>query len=77
MTLEQLAEQALLLSSTDRAALTRILIEALDSEAVGNPEEIEEAWQIEVEKRVDEVLSGKVKTIPAEDVFAKLRAKYG
>jgi putative addiction module component (TIGR02574 family) len=77
MTLEQLAEQALLLSSTDRAALTRILIEALDSEPVGNPEEIEEAWQIEVEKRVDEILSGKVKAIPAEDVFAKLRAKYG
>jgi hypothetical protein len=30
-----------------------------------------------VEKRVDEVLSGRVKTVPAEEVFAGLRAKYG
>jgi hypothetical protein len=32
---------------------------------------------VEVEKRVDEILSGRVKTIPAGEVFAKLRAKYG
>jgi putative addiction module component (TIGR02574 family) len=76
-TLEQVAEQALSLSLQDRAALTRILIQALDSEPAENAAEVEEAWQIEVEKRVDEVLSGRVKTIAAEEVFAKLRAKYG
>lgn len=76
-TLEQVAEQALSLSSQDRAALTRILIQALDSEPAENVADAEEAWQIEVEKRVDEVLSGRVKAVPAEEVFAKLRAKYG
>jgi putative addiction module component (TIGR02574 family) len=75
-TLEQVAEQALGLSSKDRAALTRILIEALDSELTDHPVEVEEAWQLEIEKRVEEVLSGRVKTIPAEEVFSKLRAKY-
>jgi putative addiction module component (TIGR02574 family) len=76
-TLEQVAEEALSLSSPDRAVLTRILIQALDAEPAQDPAEVEQAWQVEVEKRVDEILSGRVKTIPAEEVFAKLRAKYG
>jgi len=76
-TLEQVAEQALSLSSEDRAALTKILIQALDSEPRESQVEVDEAWQIEVEKRVDDILSGRVKGVPAEEVFAKLRAKYG
>jgi len=35
--------------------------------------EIDELWKIEVERRVDEVESGKVKTIPGDEVFAKIR----
>lgn len=76
-TLEHVAEEALSLSSSDRVALTRILIQALDAEPAENPAEVEQAWQVEVEKRVDEILSDRVKTIPAEEVFTKLRAKYG
>jgi putative addiction module component (TIGR02574 family) len=76
-TLEQVAEEALSLSLPDRSALTRILIQALDAEPAEDPAEVEQAWQVEVEKRVDEILSGRVKTIPAEEVFAKLRAKHG
>ena len=76
-TLEQVAEEALNLSVSDRSALTRILIQTLDPEPADDAAEVEQAWQTEVEKRVDEVLSGRVKTIPAEEVFAKLRAKYG
>jgi putative addiction module component (TIGR02574 family) len=76
-TLEQVAEEALSLSLPDRSALTRILIQALDAELAEDPAEVEQAWQVEVEKRVDEILSGRVKTIPAEEVFEKLRAKYG
>ena len=76
-TLEQVAEEALNLSSRDRAALTQILIQALDLEPAEDAAEVQQAWQAEVEKRVDEIKSGRVKTIPAEEVFAKLRAKYG
>jgi putative addiction module component (TIGR02574 family) len=76
-TLEQVAEEALSLSLPDRSALTRILIQALDAEPAEDPAEVEQAWQVEVEKRVDEILSGRVKTIPAKEVFAKLRAKHG
>jgi putative addiction module component (TIGR02574 family) len=76
-TLEQVAEDALSLSLPDRSALTRILIQASDAEPAENPAEVEQAWQVEVEKRVDEILSGRVKTIPAEEVFSNLRAKHG
>ena len=75
--LEQVAEEALSLSLSDRSALTRILIQTLDSEPAEDAGEVQQAWQVEVEKRVDEILSGRVKTVPAREVFAKLRAKYG
>jgi putative addiction module component (TIGR02574 family) len=77
VTLEQVAEEALNLSVSDRSALTRILIQTLDPEPADDATEVQQAWQVEVEKRVDEILSGRVKTIPAEEVFAKLRVKYG
>ena len=76
-TLEKVAEEALGLSLSDRSALTRILIQTLDPEPAEDAAEVQQAWQVEVEKRVDEILSGRVKTVPAEEVFAKLRAKYG
>ena len=76
-TLEQVAEEALSLSLSDRSALTRILIQTLDAGPADDAAEVQQAWQVEVEKRVDEILSGRVKTVPAADVFAKLRAKYG
>lgn len=76
-TLEKVAEEALSLSAPDRAALTRILIHALDVEIAENPDKVEAVWQAESEKRLDEVLSGRIKTIPAVEVFAKLRSKYG
>ena len=76
-TLEKIAKEAKSLSLADRSALTRILIESLDAEPAEDLAEVEQAWQVEVEKRVEEIKSGSVQTIPAEEVFAKLRAKYG
>lgn len=49
----------------------------LNPEPAEDGEEVQQAWQAEVEKRVDEILSGRVKTVPAAEVFTKLRAKYG
>jgi putative addiction module component (TIGR02574 family) len=75
--LEQVAEEALGLSLSERSALTRILMRTLNPEPAEDGEEVQQAWQAEVEKRVDEILSGRVKTVPAAEVFTKLRAKYG
>jgi putative addiction module component (TIGR02574 family) len=37
----------------------------------------EETWAVEVERRLDEVRSGKVQCIPGEPVMAELRRRYG
>ncbi len=37
--------------------------------------EFDQLWKAEVERRIDEVESGKVKTIPGDEVFAKIRAR--
>ena len=39
--------------------------------------EIDELWQIEAERRVEEVRSGKVQTIPGEQVFEEIRQRFG
>ena len=38
--------------------------------------EVEDAWKEEVERRIDEVESGKVELIPGEEVFARMRKRY-
>lgn len=35
--------------------------------------DVDELWAKEVEKRVEEIRSGKVKTVPGEEVFKKIR----
>lgn len=76
-TFKQVTDEALGLSLAERSALTRILIETLDGDPAGEDPGLEQAWQREVEKRVDEALSGRAKTVPAGEVFARLRARHG
>ena len=75
--LEQVAAEAMSMSLADRSTLTRIQLETLGPESESNAAEIEQAWDAEIERRVDEILSGKVKSTPAYEVFARIRAKFG
>jgi putative addiction module component (TIGR02574 family) len=38
--------------------------------------EIEEAWKIEAERRIEEVRSGKVTPIPVSEVFAEIERDF-
>ena len=38
--------------------------------------DIEEAWKVEVERRIDEVESGGVKLVPLEEVRERLGRRY-
>jgi putative addiction module component (TIGR02574 family) len=38
-------------------------------------ESVDETWTDEISSRVDDIVSGKVKTIPGEQVFANLAAR--
>lgn len=72
-TLKQLTHDALELSTHERAELAHILIASIDGDV---DEDISSDWDLKLKKRVHEIREGRVKGIPAEDVFAKLREKY-
>jgi len=62
------------LSVEDRTELLEFLIASLDE---GEPDaDYEEAWAAELQRRIDDLDSGRVQTIPAEEVLAELRRKY-
>ena len=65
----ELFERASILSDKDRATLAGLLIESLESEI--DPD-VEEAWRVEIERRLAELDSGAVETVPWEVVRAKL-----
>ncbi len=72
--LAELKRKAAQLNENERAELALALIESLDGKAdVG----VEEAWQIEVERRVAQIQRGEVKLIPGDEVFARVRRKLG
>jgi putative addiction module component (TIGR02574 family) len=65
----ELFKQASILSEEERATLAGLLIESLESEV--DPD-VEEAWRVEIERRLAELDAGTVKTVPWETVKAKL-----
>jgi putative addiction module component (TIGR02574 family) len=80
MTWEQLLEKALQLPSADQEQLARALYENLadeDEDDDEDPAEVEAAWAEEIERRVEEIRNGTVETIPADVVFAEMRARFG
>ncbi len=53
------------------------LVDRLLDSISPSQKDIDELWKIEVERRVEEVRSGKVKTIPGEQVFAEIEKRFG
>jgi hypothetical protein len=68
---EQIAEVALSLPSDARALLADRLVESLDPLT---DDDVRASWVIEALGRLDEVRSGKVKTISADEALARVRA---
>ena len=70
----ELLEKALALSIKDRSVLISRLMQSLDDEDA--PEEgVEAAWDEEIRRRIDDIRSGRVKTIPGEQVLGRLKAR--
>jgi putative addiction module component (TIGR02574 family) len=70
----EVLEKALALSTQERGLLIDHLIESLDE---GHAEEgVEEAWDEEIKRRVDDIRSGKVKMIPGEQVLRELAEEF-
>ena len=72
MTVEQYKEQLGRLPAGERAELALYLIRTLDGDEE-DPQEVEAAWKAELDRRGEEIASGKEAGIPAEEFFARLR----
>jgi putative addiction module component (TIGR02574 family) len=70
-TAKKLLPTLLALSPKDTAQIARQLIEQMEEE------DEEAAFVAELNRRMAELRSGKVKAVPSEEVHRKLRAKYG
>lgn len=68
----ELFDEAMRLEPRERASLIRLLIESLDVET---DEGAEDAWRVEIERRMAELDSGAVETIPWEEVRARLERR--
>jgi putative addiction module component (TIGR02574 family) len=71
---EALRDAALALSEAERAKLARDLIASLDGPA---DDDVTEAWDIELCRRINEVEIGKAQLLDVEDVLARIRARIG
>ena len=70
--IEEIAQEVLELDVVSRAELARTLVDSLDD----LPEEdLDRLWGEEAERRYDEFLAGRAKAYPAEEVFARIRAR--
>lgn len=77
--LQNVLEAALELPADERASLAEELLRSLD-EATPSPAEqaaIDAAWKEEIGKRRDDHLAGRTTPVPAQDVFARIRARLG
>lgn len=71
LTLENLESQIFALPRKERGMLVNRLIQTLDAD-----EDIEQAWQEEIERRSLEVSAGRVQMRPMSESMAELRAEF-
>jgi putative addiction module component (TIGR02574 family) len=71
---QKIEADALRLPADERARLARRLIESLEEE-IEDPAEVEHAWKVEIQRRLDEYRAGKVQTTPAADVLSEARRR--
>lgn len=74
ISVEQIADEALALPSEARALLADRLVESLDPAEDGY---IRQLWVKEAQRRIAQVRSGEVATIPGELAFSQVRAAIG
>ena len=62
----ELFEEAMRLAPEERATLMRLLVDTLDAESV------EDAWRVEIERRMAELDAGTVQAVSWEELRARL-----
>jgi putative addiction module component (TIGR02574 family) len=70
-TLDAISSQLFVLPAEQRMRLALALMESVETDI---PVTANEAWSAEISRRIEDYDSGRVKGVPAADVFRKLRA---
>ena len=73
-TTDRVTEEALSLPADIRLNLVEKLITSLN---LPIDEDINRLWAEEAERRISQIEAGEVRLVPGEEVFSKIRAKYG
>lgn len=68
--ISDLLKRALALSLDERAALANTLLDSLE----GADESVQEAWDKEVARRIEDLKAGKAVTVPWEELHRELLA---
>ncbi len=71
---DRVTEEALSLPADIRLNLVEKLITSLN---LPIDEDIDRLWAEEAERRISQIEEGEAKLVPGEEVFSKIRAKYG
>jgi len=71
---DRVTEEALSLPADIRLNLVEKLITSLN---LPIDKDIDRLWAEEAERRISKIEAGEVKLVPGEEVFSKIRAKYG
>ena len=71
---DRVTEEALSLPADIRLNLVEKLITSLN---LPIDKDIDRLWAEEAERRITQIESGEVRLVPGEEVFSKIRAKYG
>lgn len=74
-TLMELAEDAAALPGEQQLKLARILLELSESDSPLDTN-IQEAWDKEIDRRLQELRSGKVKGVPLEEVRKRIESRF-
>ena len=68
--IQKMLEQTLNMPASDRAAIAECLIASLDATT---DQDVEEAWQQEVQRRLTEIDNSVVECIPWEEVVTRMQ----
>jgi putative addiction module component (TIGR02574 family) len=76
-TAQKVLDEALQLPEDDRDWIADSLWRSIDRPTEEDAEPLDPAWEAEIERRIEDVRSGKVKMVPHEEAMARIRSRLG
>ena len=74
---DELIATAMQLPVSDRVALANAMLSSIEPSADSDTtqEEVDAAWDVEIARRIDDIDSGRVKTVPSSEVWKRIGGK--